>query len=49
VTGLQDVVSIKEAILKKMGLKGDPDRYLYFHENGQEPGEYFKYSVWVLL
>jgi hypothetical protein len=40
VTGLHDANAIKESILKKMGLKGDPDRYLYFHENGQEPGQY---------
>ncbi|KAH8555688.1 kinase-like domain-containing protein, partial [Umbelopsis sp. PMI_123] len=37
VTGLNDAATIKESILKKMGLKNDPDRYHYFHENGLEP------------
>ncbi|KAG2171667.1 hypothetical protein INT43_008047 [Umbelopsis isabellina] len=36
-TDLHDPMLVKESILKKMGLKGDPDRYVYFHENGPDP------------
>jgi hypothetical protein len=38
VTDLHDSLVLKESILKKIGLKGDPDRYLYYHENGTDPG-----------
>ncbi|KAM3579407.1 mitogen-activated protein kinase kinase kinase [Umbelopsis sp. WA50703] len=37
VTDLHDSLVLKESILKKIGLKGDPDRYLYYHENGTDP------------
>ncbi|KAI9250813.1 hypothetical protein EDC94DRAFT_622508 [Helicostylum pulchrum] len=35
VTGMHDARSIKNSILRKLGLEGGSERYLFFHENGK--------------
>jgi hypothetical protein len=39
VTGMHDPRIIKVSILKKLGLGDTYSRYLFFHENGKNPGK----------
>lgn len=38
VTGMHDPRLIKNSILRKLGLEGGCDRYLFYHENGKHSG-----------